>query len=692
MRRFFLAALLLAISLPAQAEKRAFTLEDLYKLKSVKDPQISTDGNQIAYVVTSYNLSKGESDSDIYLIHADGGDVHQLTFSPEADSHPRWSPDGKSLMFVSTRKDGNQIWLLPMNGGDARQITTVSTGVSNPVWSPNGQYIAFASEVFPECGADEECNEKIKESVDNGPIQAHLADELLYRHWNFYQDGKYSHVLVIDVESGEVRDLTPGYFNSPPFSLGGESGFVFSPDSKEICYVSNHDKDQASSTNKDLWIVPLSGGEAKCITGQNKAFDGNPQYSPDGRYIAYLKQTVPDYESDRFRLAVYDRQSGRSRVLTEDFDNWVTGFQWAPDSKSIYFKTENRGHQPIYKVDLKSSKITLVIDDKTIDDFTIAPNGKWMAYIRRSVGEPREMYRATVFGENRVRLTFVNKAIEDNVDIRPAEEMWVVGDDGDSVHVFIVKPHGFDPGKKYPLVLNIHGGPQGQWTDGFRGDWQVYPGCGYVIAFPNPHGSVGYGQEFTASISGDYGGRVMEDIEKVADALAAIPWIDEKRMGAMGWSWGGYAIMWLEGHTDRFAAMAAMMGVYDLPSKFGATEELWFPKWDLKGQPWNSKDYQKFSPSNFVENFKTPCLVITGERDYRVSYTQSLQFFTALQEMNVPSRLIVFPNDGHWPSYVKSMSLYYNAHLDWFHKYLGGEPAPYDMQKMVRNQAFEKNE
>lgn len=692
MTRIILAILLMVQVLPTMAEKRAFTLDDLYKIKSVREPQISPDGKSIAYVVTTNNLPKGESNSDIFLMDANGENKRQLTYSPKGDSHPRWSPDGQTLMFISSRKDGNQVWLLPMDGGDARQLTTLTTGVSSPIWSPDGKYIAFASDVFPECGADDDCNKKIQESTDAGPIHAHLADELLYRHWNSYKDGKYTHVLLVEVETGEVFDLTPGYYDSPSFSLGGGSGFVFSLDSKEICYVSNHDMDQASSTNKDLWIVSVSGGEAKCITSQNKAYDGDPQYSPDGRYIAYLKQTIAGYESDRFRLTLYDRQSSEIRVLTENFDNWVIGFQWAPDSKTIYFHAEVRGHRPIYSVDIKSGEIKLVLDDKTIDEFALAPDGKWLAYTRRSVGEPREICHATTAGKNRQQLTFANQEIVDKVDIRPAEEIWVEGVNGDSVHVFIVKPHGFDPGKKYPLILNIHGGPQSQWTDGFRGDWQVYPGCGYVVAFPNPHGSVGYGQKFTASISGDYGGKVMEDIDKVVDALAELPWVDENRLGAMGWSWGGYAIMWLEGHTQRFAAMAAMMGVYDLRSKFGATEELWFPEWDLKGQPWNSDDYENFSPSNFVENFKTPCLVITGERDYRVSYTQSLQFFTALQKMKVPSRLIIFPNDGHWPSHVKSMPLYYNAHLDWFHKYLGGEPAPYDVQKMVRNQAFEKDE
>jgi dipeptidyl aminopeptidase/acylaminoacyl peptidase len=275
------------------------------------------------------------------------------------------------------------------------------------------------------------------------------------------------------------------------------------------------------------------------------------------------------------------------------------------------------------------------------------------------------------------------------VDIRPAETMWVTGANGIRVQVFIVKPHNFDPTRKYPLILNVHGGPQGNWADAFRGDWQVYPGAGYIVAFPNPHGSTGFGQDYTAEISGDFGGRVYEDLMKVTDALDKLPYVDPNRMGAMGWSYGGYMMMWFEGHTDRFKAIASMMGIYDLRSFHGATEELWFPEWDLKGKPWDSQQYEKFSPSNFVKNFKTPTLVISGERDYRVPYTQSLNFFTDLQEMKVPSRLIIYSNAGHWPSWYE-MALYYTAHVEWFNKYLGGDPPPWTTEQFLRNAVFDK--
>jgi dipeptidyl aminopeptidase/acylaminoacyl peptidase len=688
MKRIVFAVLSFLIVASSSAQKKAFSLADLYKVKNVESPQFSPDGKRIALVVGESFLEKGKTNANIYVMNADGSNVRRLTSDPATDNTPRWSPDGKSLLFVSNRKDGSQVWVLPMEGGEPKRLTSFSMETGTPMWLADGKHIGFSSMVFPECGADDSCNKKNDEGLSNGTIQAHMADRLFYRHWTFWKDGKRSHIFVFDIDKGTYLDLTPGDFDAPYWSTGG-GGFAFSPDGKELCYSSNHDPDEWETTNADLWIVPTSGGAPKNITEINRAYDGDPEYSPDGKYIAYRTQKIPGYESDCFRIAIYDRRSGETTILTESFDNWVDAFHWAPNSREIYFTAEVEGHVPLHSVDLKTKQIRKVVDAKTIDDFVVAPDGKSIALVRRSVGEPREIHRVDVENGSLTRLTFFNKDVEETTDIRPVEEEWIPSPTGKKIHTFIVKPHGFDPSKKYPLILNVHGGPQQQWEDAFRGDWQVYPGAGYIVAFPNPHGSTGYGQEFTSEISKDWGGQVYQDVIAVADSLANISYVDKDRMGAMGWSFGGYMMMWLEGHTDRFKAIACMMGVYDLTSMYGATEELWFPQWDLNGTPWTSDLYQKWSPSNSVKNFKTPCLVITGEQDYRVPYTQSLEFFTGLQQMGVPSRLIVFKNDGHWPNGVKSMPLYYNAHLDWFHKYLGGDPAPYDMLKMVRNQVFE---
>jgi dipeptidyl aminopeptidase/acylaminoacyl peptidase len=689
MKRIFVFLVFLSTLTLAVGQKKPFTIADLYKIKNIEDLQFSPDGKSVVFTVTEYSLQDGKQNSEIYLMDADGGKLHRMTNNPAADGHPQWSPDGKWILFVSSRTEGQQAWLLPVNGGEPHQATSFSMGVSDPLWTADGKNIVFSSDVFPECGADDACNKQNDESIDKGPIKAHMADHLLYRHWTTWKDGKRTHTLIFNIENKTITDVSPGDCDAPAFSLGGV-GFAVSPDGREVCFVSNHDPNEAETTNEDLFIVPAAGGTPKNITESNKAYDGDPAYSPDGRYIAYRTQLIPTYESDLFRIALYDRKTGERRTLTEAFDNWVDDIKWAPDSRSIYFTADVKGHVPLYSIDIETMKITPVIDVKTIDDFDISPDGKDIVLTRRSVGEPREVWRCTSQGKNLKRLTTFNKSVEDEVDIRPAEELWFWSPaSGKKIQTFVVKPHGFDPTKKYPLILNVHGGPQSQWGDAYRGDWQVYPGAGYVVAFPNPTGSTGFGQEFTAAISKDWGGRVYDDIMAVTDSLEKLPYVDKDRIGAMGWSYGGYMMMWLEGHTQRFKAIAAMMGVYDLTAMYGATEELWFPQWDLAGVPWESPLYTKLSPNMFVKSFKTPCLVITGEQDFRVPYTQSLEFFTDLQKMGVPSRLIVFSNDGHWPSGVKSMPLYYNAHLDWFHKYLGGDPAPYDMVKMVRNQEFE---
>ena len=684
-----LALFLAAVASPAAAaEKRAFTIDDLYRLKGVADPQFSPDGRRIAFVVTTYDLSAGESNADIYVMNADGSETRRMTTDPKSDTHPRWSPDGEWILFVSTREKGEQAWRIPANGGEAQRLTDFAPGAGGAVWTPDGGRLLFVAEVFPECGADSDCNEKLAKDLDEGVIQAHVADDLLYRHWTFWKDGKRFHTLVYDIEAKTTTDLTPGHVDLPAFSAGGFAGLDVSPDGRKICVAGNADANEWETTNKDLFVVPLSGGDRLNITGGNPAFDADPRYSPDGSAIAYLTQAEPGYEADCLRLAVYDRRSGQSEVLTEAFDNWVVAHRWAPDSRSIYFTAEEEGARPLYRIDLDTRRIRPIVDLRHVDAFDVSSDGRRIVVSRRSVGEPSEIWTVTNEGKGSRRLTTFNRSIEDEVDIRPAEEMWFESPTGRKIHTFVVKPHGFDPQGRYPLIVNVHGGPQMQWTDSFRGDWQVYPGAGYVVAFPNPHGSTGFGQAFTRAISRDWGGKVYEDVMAVADGLARLPWVDEERMGAMGWSYGGYMMMWLEGNTNRFQCLAAMMGVYDLPAMWGATEELWFPQFDLGGAPWESEDYEKWSPHRLAARFETPCLVITGEKDYRVPYTQSLEFFSALRKRGVPSRLIVFENDGHWPSYVRSLPLYYAAHLDWFHRYLGGEPSPYDVEEMVRNRAI----
>ncbi len=673
---------------PADAKKAAFTIEALYRLTSVGGVSWSPTGTHVLFTTTRHDLAAGTSNTDLWVADPASGTTRQLTHHPGGDGSAQWLPDGRSIVFVSRRDGGApQLWRMSIDGGEAQRLTSLSTGVSEPHVSPTGDRIVFMSRVFPEYGADDDENAALLEDAAQSPTKAYLADELLYRHWTRWDDGRRAHLFVLDLADDSIIDITPGEFDSPAYRAGGP-GFGVSPDGLEVCFVSNRDpgSQRAWSTNKDLYVVPITGGKVRSLTAGNPGYDGHPLYSPDGTMIAFRRQTKAGYESDEFELAVYDRSSGDVRVLTGAFPDWVTDMRWAADSKRLVFKGPVKGRTPLLTVPVDGGSIERLALPSA-RSWDLAPDGR-VALAFSTVGTPAELYVTEPGGQKPRRLTGFNDAVAQAYDIRPAEEMFVDGADGKPVHVFVVKPHGFRKGKRYPLIINVHGGPQSQWADYLRGDWQVYPGAGYVVAFFNPHGSTGYGQDYTAAISQDWGGKVYQDVMAVTDALVKQPYVDPERVGAMGWSYGGYMMNWLLGHTDRYEAIASMMGIYDLPSFYGATEELWFPEWDLGGPSWtNVEAYRKWSPSTYAANFKTPTLVITGEQDFRVPYTQSLDLFTALRRQDVPARLVVFPGDGHWPSYVRSMPLYYAAHLDWFHRYLGGEPSPYDLEAMVRGRA-----
>lgn len=682
MNKFLLGTLALATALTttAQTQKRAFEVKDVYRVQYASGPTVSAKG-QLAYTVSGSVLSRQKSFMNIVV---DGKTVTNDSLS----ASPQWSEDGKKLYYTSYKNGTAQLYVL--ENGVSTQLTDYALGVQSAIVSPNGRYVAFAAQVDPLTdGTDGKAQLAALTAKQKNPLQAHLTDSLFLRHWTEYNDGRYWHILVYDLQTKKYTDLTPGRYDSPVFSPNGPSGFVFSPDSKEICYLSNHDRHPEASTNCDLWVVPVTGGETRCLTADNKAWDGSPQYSPDGRWIAYRFQRTPGYESDRFILGLINRKTGEKRVLTEQFDNWVDDFQWSADSKQIYFLGEVRGEEPLYAVDLAKGHIRPVIAGKAISGFCADGKGGFY-YSYSTTGKPSALYHADKKGRE-TQVTHLNDQLEAEVDMRPSETMWVMGAKGDSVEVFIVKPYNFDPSKKYPLIVNVHGGPQMQWMNSFRADWQVYPGAGYVVAYPNPHGSTGYGQAFCRAISGDWGGSPYEDVIAVTNKLAELNYVDSTRMGAMGWSYGGYFMNWLQGQPHRFKCLASMMGVFNLRAMWGTTEELWFPNFELGGQPWNSKLYDKWSPNMYVKNYRTPTLIITGERDYRVSYNQSLEYFTILQTLGIPSRLIIFDNDGHWPSNLKSMPLYYNAHLEWFHKYLGGAPAPWKSEDMVKSGDFFKD-
>ena len=678
MRRIFATAIisLLALVSIAAGQERRFTIDDLLKVRRVGDPQVSPKGDLVAFTITDVDQGANKSTTPIYLVPIGGGEVRQLTNDEHSSTTPRWSPDGDKLAFISARDGDDQIWTIDISSGALKKITTISTGAGDPVWSPDGKWLAFASDIFPECH-DDACNKRRANETAQAKVKAHVADRLLYRHWKSWKNGTRTHVFVVSSAGGEAKDMTPGDYDTPPFSLGGPTDYAFSADSKELAFVSNHDKVEAISTNADVWIVPVRGGTARNLTAANHGYDGSPQFSPDGRYLAYRSQTTPGYESDRFRLMLYDLKTNRAVSLTESLDSWVDEFTFAPDSKTVYLAAGDRGREAIYSVAVSGGPVKKIIAENFNGDIHVTSDGRTLVFSRSSSVKPTEIYRAAIDGSGVTALTTTNDRFISSFNLKPAEEVTWTGAAGAKVAGWIVKPANFNPRRKYPLVVLIHGGPQGAWEDnwGYRWNPQMYAGDGYVAFLPNPRGSTGYGQLFVAEISGDWGGKVFTDISNGVAMMASQPYIDKNRIGAAGASYGGYMIDWIEGHNNdprfTYKVLVSHDGVYNLTAMYGATEELWFPEWEFKGTPWtNPAMYDRWSPNKFVQNFKTPILIITNTLDYRVPEGEGLQFFTAVQRMGVESKLVDFPDEGHWVMKPANSAFWHRTVLDWLDKHL----------------------
>jgi dipeptidyl aminopeptidase/acylaminoacyl peptidase len=679
MKRLVISITLLVLavaSIVRAQESHRFTIEDLLKVRRVGDPQVSPKNDLVAYTITDIDKTANKGTSRIYLAPLGGGESRQLVNDEHSSSSPRWSSDGRTLAFVSDRDGEDQIWTIDLSSGALKKITNISTGVGDPVWSPDGKWIAFTSEVYADCPNDQ-CNKKRLEQVSQSKVKAHIAERLLYRHWKSWKDGKRSHVLVVSANGGEPHDLTPGDYDAPPFSLGGPTDYAFSPDSKELAFVSNHDKVEAISTNADVFVVAIKGGKSRNITAANHAYDGSPQYSPDGRYIAYRAQARPGFESDRFRLLLYDRKNERARSLTEGLDSWVEGFAFSPDSQTIYIVADERGRQPIFSVSTKGGPVKKVVAEGFNDDLHVTADGETLVFSRSNMTGPNEIYRASADGSNVVALTTTNDGFISSFNLKPAEEVTWVGAAGAKVSGWIVKPSNFNSRRKWPLLVLIHGGPQSVFSDAWSYRWnpQVFANAGYVVFMPNPRGSVGFGQRFIDEISGDWGGKVFVDIKNGVVHVLSLGYADKTRIGAAGASYGGYMINWIEGHNNdprfQFKALVSHAGVYNLTSMYGATEELWFPEWEFKGTPWtNPAMYDRWSPHKFVTSFKTPIMVTHGELDYRVPVTEGLQLFTAVQRVGMESKLVYFPDEGHWILKPQNSGFWYNTFIDWFDKHL----------------------
>ena len=674
MKRYAIGVLLvvLALAYPVAGQTyRPFTINDLLKVRRVGDPQLSPDGRMIAFMITDMDKTANRGISQIYLVPVTGGEP-KLLGSGLRSSSPRWSPDGKKIAYLS----GGQIWTIDVASGETKKVTNISTGAGDPVWSPDGKMLAFVSDVYPECTTDD-CNRQRDQAAEESKVKVKTAERLLFRHWNAWKDNKRTHVFVVAVDNGDTTDLTPGDWDAPPFSLGGPTDYAFAPDSKKLAFVRNTDKVEATSTNSDVFVLPVTGGEPTRITGSNMGADSSPSFSPDGRYIAYRSQARAGFEADAWKLMLYDRESGKSRSLSDKFDFHVESFTFSPDSRKIYFVSHERGLTPIYSMSVNGDQLTKLIAEGYNDDVKISADGKTLVFTRSSSTMPTEIFRANADGSGVTQITRTNETQLSGFNLKPVESANWKGAGGTSIHGYIAKPANFTPTKQWPLLVIIHGGPQSAFNDnwGYRWNPQVFASAGYVVFMPNPRGSTGYGQKFIDEISGDWGGKVYTDIMNGVEHVISMGYVDKERIAAAGASYGGYMANWIQGHNNdkrfQFKTLISHAGVYNLTSMYGATEELWFTDWEFKGTPWdNPQMYEKWSPHMFVKNFKTPMLVIHGELDYRVPVGEGLQLFTALQRRGIESKLLIFPDEGHWILKPQNSEFWFNNVLGWLEKYL----------------------
>ena len=683
----FIAGALLTAS-TAAAQKRAITFDDFAAVRAVADPQPSPDGKFILYAIRVADVAANKRTTQTFIVPSAGGTPRAYPSPSLSASEARWSPDGTHIAYIAS----DQLWTADANGANAKQLTHLNGGATGPVWSSAGDRLAFTSAVYPDCSTDA-CNVAKAKAASDNKVKAHVADELMYRHWNAWDEGTRSHLFTVAIDGSAPRDLVPGAkYDVPPGPFGGSEGYAWSPDGRELAYTAkNQGRNDASSTDVNVYTVPAAGGAQTIITAANKGADQNPVYSPDGKFIALASQARAGFESDRWRLMIYDRSAKTMRELLPDWDRNADAYIWAPDMSELYVQTADAGRDKLYRVALdkgasaiKASAPKLLIGDHNNTAFALSHDGNSIAWVRDATEAPAEVHSANISAAGIASahvVTHENDALVAQLAVNPAEDFWFTGANGSKVQGFLVKPPNWQAGKKYPAILLIHGGPQGAWLDQWHGRWnyQMFAATGSALIIINPRGSTGYGQKFVDDVSQGWGGKVYTDLMSGLDsALAKNPWIDRNALGAAGGSFGGYMVNWIAGHSTRFKALVSHAGPFNLENMATATEELWFPDWEYGGPFWNSKametQYRVYSPHLYVKNFKTPTLVTGGELDYRVPYTEDLSMFTALQRMNVPSRLVMFPDEGHWIGKPQNQRLWWGEVQGWLQKYLEAKP------------------
>jgi len=673
---------------------------DLWAMHRLSEVTPSPDGRWIAYVEKSYDVPKNKSQSSLWLVASDGSSSRRLTAAKAKDSSPTWAPDGNSIAFLSDRSGSSQIWAIDPAGGEAWQVSDLPIDVTNFRWSPRGDAIAFSADVYP-AEPDFAATAARDAKLEDDPVKALRYDRLMIRHWDTWDTGKRSHVFVARVDGGKLTGtpadlMKRADLDSPVPPFGGREDFIWAPDGKTIAFSGKERKDEAIRTDTDIYLAQTDGSGFRCVTEANEAMDSRPVYSPDGKTIAYLAMARPGYEADKYTIMLLDAGSGKSRPLAADWDRSPDEMVWSIDGKALYVTANDRGRGPIFAIDVATGRVRTVVSDANQTELSAiraadseksgggrggkrgkrGVAGEALVFLRDSMTHPADVYTARTDGSGLRALTDVNRSRLAGVGMSQPEEFWFAGAGGDSVHGWILKPVGFESGKKYPVAFLIHGGPQSSWKDSFHYRWnaQTYAGAGYAAVAIDFHGSTGYGQAFTDAINQDWGGKPYEDLMKGLDhVLANYSWTDGSRVAGLGASYGGFMVFWIAGHTDRFKCLVAHDGSFDEVAAYYTTEELWFPEWDFGGTPWTNREaYENHSAERFVKNWKTPMLVIHGGKDYRLVDGEGISAFTALQRLGVPSQFLYFPDENHWVLKPLNALVWHETMLGWIDRWTGG--------------------
>ncbi|WP_426322924.1 prolyl oligopeptidase family serine peptidase [Pseudoduganella sp. R-43] len=674
----------IAAATNAVAAPRGLTIEDLASMDRVGSPVLSPDASRVVYTVRATNMEKNRGITQLWMIDLKAAKPApvQLTQHDASSSQPQWSPSGDALYFVSGRSGSAQVWRLPMNaGGEAVRVTDYPLGVESFRLSPKGDRLAMAFEVFRDC-ADLACTKKRLDDKSRNKATGMLYSEMFVRHWDTWADGRRNVLYSAPIDAGgkagapvSLSGALDGDVHSKPF--GDNADYQFSPDGQKVVFSARvAGKAESWSTNFDLYEVPAAGGTApRNLTGENPAWDAKPSFSPDGKTLAYLMMKRPNFEADRFHMVLMDVATGKKRVLAQEWDRSIADYKWRPDGKALLANADDIGNHRLFSLDVASGKVTALTGKGYAGEFDVQKDTVISAQASLGGGAQLVKLKADGAEQKGTQLTWANAERLKDVKMAEYEQFSFKGANGETVYGHVMKPWNYEPGKKYPVAFLVHGGPQGSFGNSWSYRWnpQVYAGAGYASVFIDFHGSTGYGQGFTDSISGDWGGKPLEDLQKgLAAAVAKYDFLDGQNACALGASYGGFMMNWIEGNwSDGFKCIVNHDGVFDQRGMAYSTEELWFTEWDNGGTYYaNPNGYEKFNPVHHVAKWKTPMLVVQGDLDFRIPTAQALGTFTALQRQGIESKLLVFPDENHWVLKPANSILWHHTVIGWLDDHL----------------------